>query len=175
VTCRYTNATALCTNGACALGGCNSGYANCNSSSFDGCEVNTLTSYLNCGRCGNVCGGASCSNGACRCGDPMYPQLCPSTPSTNEITCWGGTTAVNCASIMTCGGQRRACSVGRTSRCAARSGFTCCATSDFFCDHPDAPCWSGPVNCQTIQNCGSTGWRACNAGQSGSPCSNTCR
>lgn len=35
--------------------GCASGYANCNGSSVDGCEININTSSTNCGACGNVC------------------------------------------------------------------------------------------------------------------------
>ena len=35
--------------------GCASGYANCNGSSVDGCEINITTSASNCGACGNVC------------------------------------------------------------------------------------------------------------------------
>ena len=48
------NASATCVGGACGLV-CNPGFADCNSSIADGCEVNLTSSVTNCGACGNVC------------------------------------------------------------------------------------------------------------------------
>ncbi|MEA3342721.1 MAG: C1 family peptidase, partial [archaeon] len=46
--------------------GCPSGYANCDSTDSNGCEVNLNTDEDNCGSCGNSCGtGYNCKNGAC--------------------------------------------------------------------------------------------------------------
>jgi hypothetical protein len=51
-------------------GTCNPGFGNCDNNLANGCEVNTNTSPLNCGMCGNMCpvpanGTASCALGVC--------------------------------------------------------------------------------------------------------------
>ncbi|NMB74434.1 MAG: S8 family serine peptidase [Myxococcales bacterium] len=68
--CTYDHASGVCNNGTCELGNCASGYANCNDSPSDGCEVQTSTDPQNCGSCGNVCtldhASAGCAAGECR-------------------------------------------------------------------------------------------------------------
>ncbi|GMU59185.1 MAG: hypothetical protein AMXMBFR34_09480 [Myxococcaceae bacterium] len=70
--CVTANATPACTAGACAIGNCNAGFANCNSLVSDGCEVNTLTSTAHCGACNAQCAPANasavCLNGSCGIG-----------------------------------------------------------------------------------------------------------
>jgi hypothetical protein len=59
-------ATATCEAGVCKLGTCKAGFADCNSSVKDGCEVETASDPLNCGKCGQSCAsGAPCVSGAC--------------------------------------------------------------------------------------------------------------
>ncbi|MBK6529315.1 MAG: hypothetical protein IPF99_06905 [Deltaproteobacteria bacterium] len=69
VACAYANGAGSCTAGACALATCAAGFANCNASATDGCEVNLGSSAANCGGCGNACvvanGTAACFAGAC--------------------------------------------------------------------------------------------------------------
>ncbi len=63
-------ATATCSGGACGYT-CRPGFADCNGTAGDGCEVATATDAANCGSCGNACtlqGGATavaCTAGAC--------------------------------------------------------------------------------------------------------------
>ncbi len=62
-------ALATCVSGACSLR-CEAGFADCNMSAADGCEVNTRTAANNCGGCGTVCpsrpnAGPACVAGAC--------------------------------------------------------------------------------------------------------------
>ena len=46
--------------------GCPTGYGDCNSDDWDGCEVNLNTDNSNCGWCGNACGtGYECKNSNC--------------------------------------------------------------------------------------------------------------
>ena len=64
------NATPGCAGGVCGIGTCNTGFADCNVSAADGCEVNTLTDVLNCSTCGTVCpvpanAVPGCTAGAC--------------------------------------------------------------------------------------------------------------
>jgi len=68
--CSFANATATCAGGACSIGSCNPGFANCDGNSANGCEINTATSVNNCGACGNVCtfanGSGGCFSGTCQ-------------------------------------------------------------------------------------------------------------
>ena len=54
MTCSAPHATAACTNGACAIVTCASGYANCNGVYADGCEAD-LSSPATCGNCYTAC------------------------------------------------------------------------------------------------------------------------
>jgi len=61
------NATAQCSVSACGIGSCNPGFADCDSSPANGCEINTTADPSNCGGCGLVCSGGTpnCSAGTC--------------------------------------------------------------------------------------------------------------
>ncbi len=70
--CSFANASATCTSGACAMGSCNSGYADCDSNATNGCEIDLNTDPAHCGACLRPCnsthvasGGLSCSAGLC--------------------------------------------------------------------------------------------------------------
>src|SRR5262249_42473571 len=67
--CSAPNGTPGCSAGSCTVASCNAGFANCNGSPLDGCEVSTNTSVGNCGGCGNACtvanGTPSCVLGSC--------------------------------------------------------------------------------------------------------------
>ena len=59
------NATATCAAGACGFS-CSAGFADCNGSAADGCEVATSSDDASCGGCGIACGAyQTCSAGAC--------------------------------------------------------------------------------------------------------------
>jgi hypothetical protein len=67
-----------CEGGACAIGGCDAGYADCNGNPADGCEVNLANDAANCGACTNacsmvangkpICSGFACGLGTCNAG-----------------------------------------------------------------------------------------------------------
>jgi hypothetical protein len=69
VKCAYANAAASCKLSACSFDGCNAGFANCDGSLGNGCEVDTTSDAKNCGGCGSACNPAGavgvCSAGAC--------------------------------------------------------------------------------------------------------------
>lgn len=63
--CSTPNGTPICSSNNCAVGACDTGYADCNFNAFDGCEVDVLGSDPgNCGGCGLICPG-SCTLGIC--------------------------------------------------------------------------------------------------------------
>src|SRR5207253_7451 len=49
--CAGKNASWACQSTACAVTGCVLGFADCNGSAADGCEVATTTDSMNCGKC----------------------------------------------------------------------------------------------------------------------------
>ena len=54
--CSFPNAIDVkCTGGSCAMGGCASGFADCDSVEDNGCEANLGADPTNCNSCGNVC------------------------------------------------------------------------------------------------------------------------
>jgi len=59
--------TATCINSTCGIGQCTTGWADCNQTTTDGCEINILgNDPKNCGGCGVSCGtNGVCSNGTC--------------------------------------------------------------------------------------------------------------
>jgi|GEM_PF-3168892 len=66
--CTYAHAAAQCASGACQIGGCSSGYADCVNGPVDGCETYVLgADDNNCGGCNIVCKvGQKCSSGTCK-------------------------------------------------------------------------------------------------------------
>lgn len=71
-----------CRASACVMGACLRGFADCNGRADDGCEVNTGSDGLNCGRCGAACSaGATCTDGAC--GRPSSGAEGAFTPTVN--------------------------------------------------------------------------------------------
>ncbi|MBI5514723.1 MAG: hypothetical protein HY909_13190 [Deltaproteobacteria bacterium] len=67
--CEVAHATPVCREGACALGACEAGWADCDREPGNGCEVNLSVSALHCGMCGRACDGStgtpSCAAGVC--------------------------------------------------------------------------------------------------------------
>jgi alpha-tubulin suppressor-like RCC1 family protein len=65
------NATAICLGGGCDIV-CKTGFADCNVTEGDGCEIDTQTSSSHCGGCGKPCNLAnatpSCTAGTCTVG-----------------------------------------------------------------------------------------------------------
>ena len=68
------NGVGGCVNGACGLGQCNPGFADCDGNVPNGCEVNINADANNCGGCGKICQqGQSCVAGVC---SSPYPPKC---------------------------------------------------------------------------------------------------
>lgn len=148
------NTTAACTTGACAYT-CRAGFGDCDRNAANGCE-STLDTPLNCGRCGNVCGGASplcdATRGSCVASCPAGTQRC-------------GGSCVNLQSdVNNCGMCARACSfanAGATCN-AGMCQITTCNPGFSNCNGISADGCEANTNTSTA-NCGSCG-RACGGG-----------
>jgi len=63
--CGFDNAAALCVDGACRMGECDDGFANCDDSEDSGCETG-LGTNADCGACGDACFAPEfCCQGQC--------------------------------------------------------------------------------------------------------------
>ncbi len=123
-TCSLEHATAACDGGACAVGTCSSGFADCNELADDGCEVDTRTDPKHCGGCGV----------ACEASEVCTPQGCASTCPNGTQKC--GQACVDVATDAAhCGACDRVCPtqanadavcVARTCKVACRAGFESC-------------------------------------------------
>src|SRR5262249_28526621 len=123
-TCSAPNTTATCdqsTNpGTCSYS-CVAGFANCNGTMSDGCEIDTQTDNNNCGSCGHVCPpGTTCQQGSCIGFCPAGPAgdcshfnscsghgCCTSQSSCNCDEPWSGAgctdrPTIDCSTLTTC-------------------------------------------------------------------------
>lgn len=142
-----------CIQGQCAYASitCDTGYANCNASLTDGCEVNTATDSLNCGTCANVCQtGTSCVAGVCQ-------------PPTGLTLC--GAVAVNLLTDpANCGGCGLVCgSSNASASCSAGICSIQCKPSYGNCDGLSANGCETDLN-MSATNCGACG-NVCAAGK----------
>ena len=70
-----SNAQVGCVNAACQIQKCNFGYADCNGTLMDGCEIATASDKANCGQCGKACNqGQVCINSVCTCPPCNFPN-----------------------------------------------------------------------------------------------------
>ena len=111
--CSLPDAVAACRAGACAVGSCLSGFADCDGIASNGCEVDTRSDSASCGRCGNLCsptnGVGACVAGACTVAsctlgfancDGLASNGCETAPVSNNLHC--GACGNACATGRTC-------------------------------------------------------------------------
>jgi hypothetical protein len=133
------NASGRCTGaGACSIA-CIPGFADCNGSANDGCEVDTRSDIANCGACRTGCGAALvCVAGACAC------------PG-GALRCDG-----RCVDAQTdaahCGACGRACAAGTVctrGACTCAGGLTNCGGRCVNLLSDNASCGACGVVCGT--------------------------
>ncbi|MFO0652611.1 MAG: hypothetical protein U0326_40725 [Polyangiales bacterium] len=71
--CAFANAAGVCHDGACALGACRAGFADCDGDASNGCEAD-LSTTSNCHACGNAC--AAGANATPVCGTSACTIVC---------------------------------------------------------------------------------------------------
>ncbi|MBK8257047.1 MAG: DNRLRE domain-containing protein [Polyangiaceae bacterium] len=155
-TCTNQNGTPACVGGTCALGPCDSGYANCDGAYNTGCETEILANLNNCGGCGVVCatgqnGSASCVSGACQFTCDAGYDNCDADGS-------NGCETALLTSVDHCGGCGQPCSVANGT--AACSGGICgidtCNAGYADCDLNDANGCESELSSDN-NNCGTCG------------------
>jgi len=101
--CSLPNAGSSCSGGVCRIGACTPGFANCNGSESDGCEVNLGNNNFNCGSCGTSCPpGTACSGGTCG-------SIC-----TGGTTFCSGTCVSTATDPRNCGACGNICAAGQS-------------------------------------------------------------
>ncbi len=139
--CRTPNGTPTCLNAMCQAGTCGEGYADCNRSNADGCEVSLNTDLTNCGTCGTVCptpanaSASTCVSG--RCGYTCAPSFADC-----DTTAANGCEADLRVNVAHCG----ACGVACPPRDHAPTGVCAAGRCDVVCEASYGNCDNNPDN-----------------------------
>ncbi|MFO0602792.1 MAG: MXAN_6577-like cysteine-rich protein [Polyangiales bacterium] len=153
--CSVPNGAAGCDNGACALGGCATGFGDCNGLAVDGCETSLQSDTGNCGACGTRCpGGQVCAAGVCAASCGASLQTCGTGASASCADT--ASDPLNCGA---CGARCQAPNATEDVCLGGRCRVLGCATGYGNCDGDAAN------GCETAvltdaRNCGACG-RAC--------------
>ncbi|HRI63216.1 MAG TPA: hypothetical protein PK156_03235 [Polyangium sp.] len=162
--CTAPNAMGQCQGGACSVGQCDPGFANCDAMALNGCEAILLTDPNNCGACGNQCNAfQTCSNGTCKnnpCGAGTAD--CNSNPSD------GCETSIE--TTQNCGFCNNACNLANANEACTNRMCTIDTCQAGFADCDMAPGNGCEVDITKVANCGSCG----NVCQSGPNSTATC-
>ena len=161
--CSTTNGTATCNLGTCQIA-CNPGYANCDNSVANGCEINTNTSTANCGGCGTVCnstnGTATCTTGTCgitcnagygNC-DGSAANGCETNTNTNVNYCG------SCSNVCSSTHGTPSCATGVCSIACAAGYGNCDSNASNGCE---------ATLSTDVNNCGGCGTKCSYANASG--------
>ena len=154
--CSQMHASATCSGGACKLGSCNPGWADCNMNPADGCEGNTHVDPMNCTKCGMACTLANAVNG---CSDGCYIKAC----LFGYDDCNGDPTDGCEKSVLTDPKNCGACGTSCSGIPHAQAGCTNGACQLSKCDLGYADCDHDPANgCEVVtstdvKNCGGCG------------------
>jgi len=163
--CQVAGGTGVCTAGSCSVVSCQTGRADCDGMSGNGCEVDTQTTVADCGACGQACAARPNSAASCTAGACVY------TCAEGFADCDGN--PVNGCEVDTrtstthCGACARACNpANATGVCTAGAcGVAACDTGFGNCDG------SAANGCEADTRTSATHCGACNtACTSGARC-----
>jgi alpha-tubulin suppressor-like RCC1 family protein len=182
--CWVPHGSAVCANGKCSVGACETGWGACNPASGAACTTNVRTDPDNCGGCGKHCGPTEvCDNGTCgttcsgdltQCGRSCVDldsdsancdgcgNVCPADPNGTAV-CDFGTCGVECtAPFISCGGKCvkegiDTCGKDCTKCPTPPNGQPYCADGQcgVTCSLGLAAC-KGQCVPETVQQCGNT-------------------
>ena len=130
--CSPANATGACVAGGCSISTCKSGYADCDKTVGNGCEISTATDVGNCGACGRVCNVANaastCVAGSCAIGG------CDTGFADCDKSAVDGCEVDTTADVGNCGGCGVACKLDYATASCAASACAVAACADGFAD-----------------------------------------
>jgi len=161
IVCSANNGTPSCVAGQCVASTCNAGFADCNGSGLDGCEINTTNNPLNCGSCGNIC---SPNNATPSCVASQCIESCNAGFADCNSGAVDGCEVNIMNDLFNCGGCGNVCSPNNaTSSCTAGQCIETCHAGFADCNG------SGLDGCEINilndrSNCGGCG-QACTGGQ----------
>jgi hypothetical protein len=183
--CSLQHVQATCLNGACQLGACETGWADCDKSQANGCEASLQTDPGNCGQCAKACSYANasalCNAGTCAIGacQPAWANCdnndangCES--QANDVNHCGGCNTVcslaNANPVCDTGVCKIASCKGNYSDCDGEASNGCesdtssdpknCKACGTVCQYAHATASCGWTGCQ-MQGC-ETGYSNCN-------------
>ena len=123
IRCSVAHANAACSGARCVVASCETGWADCDGSASNGCEVDLNGESANCGACGHRCeAGTACSAGTC------------------ASVCTGGATFCvdRCAQLVSdvqhCGACGRRCDGGANAAPACTGGLCALACNAGYGD-----------------------------------------
>ncbi len=165
--CNPPNATAVCTDGRCAIGQCTAGFGDCDGNPTNGCETNLRTSTTHCGTCSNECSARANSFPGCVLGQCVIS--CVAGFSDCDASAMNGCETDTRGDVRNCGICGRQCSApGGMARCA----LSVCQVAG--CDPGLADCdMMSATGCETdvrssVAHCGGCGM-ACPARTNATP------
>ena len=132
--CAFAHAGASCANSACVMGSCAAGFADCDGSPANGCEVDLASDAANCGACNTACatanGTAACVNATCRVAgcDPGFGDC--------DHLAGNGCEVSSATDVANCGGCGAVCPTrpSATATCVASTCGYACAPGQRDCD-----------------------------------------
>jgi hypothetical protein len=165
--CSIANGVAGCAGSACTIASCNDGFADCDKTAANGCEVTTLSDVKNCGACGNDCGVPA--NGTASCGSGKCTVTCApgfldcDGDFKNGCEVDGTKDPSNCGA---CGAICGAVANGSAACAAGVCGIGSCNNGFFDCDK-NAVNGCEVDGSKDLNNCGACG-KVCGAVANGS-------
>ncbi|MBI5532026.1 MAG: LamG domain-containing protein [Deltaproteobacteria bacterium] len=131
--CAFPHASATCGGGQCALGPCDTDFADCDAVATNGCEGNLLNDPKHCGTCPTVCTASSgtpvCNQGTCGVSNcPTSTGDCNNDPSDGcETDLSTSTTSCGfCGNACTYPNATPGCSAGACAIVQCNTGFDNC-------------------------------------------------
>ncbi len=128
--CTTVNGTPDCVNGACGIGTCNPGFANCSGIVSDGCNID-VSGPAACGTC-EGCLPGHCTDAGCRTGPSCSPGFAACDPDEPEDCVTDVETDPS-----NCGGCGVSCGVGCVNCVATRCNAGACEISGCVLGHAD--------------------------------------
>ena len=151
IVCQQTNASNICSAGACSPTCSQAYFKSCDGNNNNGCEIDTRTSKANCGVCGKACAdnftsSNNCSGGTCMPACTTNHADCDSNPS-NGCETPTATDPVNCGG---CGTQCKTQNASGTT-CGGGACAPTCNSGFAACSNPAAGCLT---SIDTAAHCG---------------------